>query len=97
MRAWVLACIPGVRGGAFSMADLPYTGRVTTTDDPREASRDEYRAAYEDWQEQLAKVHAFFLDGERLHPTAIKGLLNREARAKQRYDEARRRLLGIEE
>ena len=35
------------------------------------------------------------LDGERLHPTQVKGLLNREARAKERYDEARRRLLGI--
>ena len=64
-----------------------------TTEDARET----YRAAWEEWQAQLSKVHAFFLDGERMHPTAIKGLLNREARAKERYDEARRRLLGLEE
>jgi hypothetical protein len=58
--------------------------------------RVEYEAAWSDWQEQLAKVHALFIDGERLHPTQIKGLLNRESRAKRRYDAARRRLLGIE-
>jgi hypothetical protein len=57
--------------------------------------RTEYQAAWADWQAQLAKVHAMFLDGERLHPTQVKGLLNREARAKERYDEARLRLLGI--
>ena len=60
-------------------------------------ARDAYRAAYDDWQAQLAKLHAFFLEGERIPPQQIKGLLNREARAKERYDEARRRLLGIEE
>jgi hypothetical protein len=63
------------------------------TDDPKAV----YRAAWEAWQAQLAEVHAFFLDGARLHPTAVKGLLNREARAKERYDAARRRLLGIDE
>ncbi len=64
-----------------------------TTSDPKET----YREAYVDWQAQLAKLHAFFLDGQRIPPQEIKGLLNREARAKSRYDEARRRLLGIEE
>ena len=62
-----------------------------------EETREAYRTAWEDWQAQLARVHAFFLDGERLPPQQIKGLLNREARAKERYDEARRRLLGLEE
>lgn len=56
-----------------------------------------YRAAYEDWQAQLQKLHAFFLEGQRIPPQEIKGLLNRESRAKERYDEARRRLLGIED
>jgi hypothetical protein len=64
-----------------------------TPEDPREA----YRAAWEDWQAQLQQVHAFFLDGQRLPPPQIKGMLNRESRAKERYDAARRRLLGIEE
>lgn len=58
---------------------------------------DAYREAYEAWQKHLEQVHAFMLDGEPLHPTRIKGLLNREATAKERYDAARRDLLGIGE
>ena len=57
----------------------------------------EYRQAYKDWTEQLEAVHRLLLDGERLEPPKLKGLLNREARAKERYDMARRRLLGISE
>ena len=58
--------------------------------------RDAYREAYEAWQAQLAALHEVLLDGTRELPGAeMKGLLNREARAKQRYDEARLRLLGI--
>ena len=60
-------------------------------------AKDAYRSAYEAWVEQLQQVHAFVLDGEPLHPTKIKGLLNREARAKERYDLARNELLGIED
>ena len=56
-----------------------------------------YRSAWEGWQRQLERVHAVLLDGEALHPSKLKGLLNREASAKQRYDAARRRLLGIPE
>ena len=55
-----------------------------------------YLTAYEDWQKQLAALHDVFLDGTKtLGGAQMKGLLNREARAKQRYDEARLRLLGI--
>ena len=61
--------------------------------DPKQA----YRDAYEQWQKHLGGVHALLLDGQRLPPEQIKGLLNREARAKERYDMARRRLLGIDE
>jgi hypothetical protein len=56
----------------------------------------EYRAAYDDWQQQLQTLHRVFLDGERLAPPKLKGLLNREARAKERYDAARLALLGID-
>lgn len=56
-----------------------------------------YREAYEAWQKHLTGLHEFFLEGKRLDPVRIKGLLNRESRAKRRYDEARLRLLGIEE
>jgi hypothetical protein len=62
------------------------------TDDDKAA----YREAYDEWQKQLAGLHAFFLDGERLDPMRIKGLLNRESRAKRKYDRARLQLLGIE-
>ena len=55
----------------------------------------EYRRAYDAWQEQLATLHRVFLEGERLEPPKLKGLLNREARAKERYDAARLALLGI--
>ena len=57
--------------------------------------QEEYRAAYEGWQSQLGTLHRVFLDGEALEPPKLKGLLNREARAKERYDAARRALLGI--
>lgn len=55
----------------------------------------EYREAHEAWQRQLERLHQVFLEGERLDPPRLKGLLNREARAKERYDAARETLLGI--
>lgn len=55
----------------------------------------EYREAYDAWQKQLSRLHDIFLDGQPLEPPKLKGLLNREARAKQRYDAARDALLGI--
>jgi len=57
--------------------------------------QEEYRQAYDDWQAQLATLHRVFLEGEALEPPKLKGLLNREARAKERYDAARLTLLGI--
>ncbi len=57
--------------------------------------KQEYRKAYEDWQEHLSGLHRVLLDRERLEPPKLKALLNREARAKERYDAARRRLLGL--
>ena len=58
------------------------------------ALREEYREAWESWQKQLATLHDVFLDGSELDPPRLKGLLNREARAKERYDAARLGLLG---
>ncbi len=55
----------------------------------------EYSAAFQAWQEELTRLHQVLLEGERLPPPQLKGLLNREARAKDRYEAARRRLLGI--
>jgi hypothetical protein len=62
-----------------------------------EDNRSAYREAYDAWQRQLAGLHDVFLEGKRLDPVRLKGLLNRESRAKRRYDLARLRLLGIEE
>jgi len=57
----------------------------------------DYREAYAAWQKQLAGLHEVFLESKRLDPVRLKGLLNRESRAKRRYDRARLRLLGIED
>ena len=57
----------------------------------------DYRDAYEAWQMQLQALHRVMLEGERLEPPKLKALLNREARAKERYDRARRALLGLTE
>ncbi len=63
---------------------------------PDEDTKTAYREAYEDWQQKLAELHKLLLDGERIPPIQIKGLLNRESRAKRNYDRARLALLGIE-
>ena len=57
----------------------------------------DYLDAYEAWQTQLRALHRVMLEGERLDPPKLKALLNREARAKERYDRARRALLGLTE
>lgn len=62
-----------------------------------DATAREYREAWDAWQKQLDALHRVFLDGEPLRPDAMKGLLNREARAKDRYDAARRKLLGLDD
>ncbi|MFQ5878767.1 MAG: hypothetical protein ACE5IZ_01125 [Dehalococcoidia bacterium] len=62
-----------------------------------ERVKQEYREAYQAWQRQVTALHKVLLEGERLDPPRLKGLLNREARAKARYDAARRRLLGLPE
>jgi hypothetical protein len=62
-----------------------------------ESTASAYREAWEAWSKQIKHVHRVFLDGEAIKPDQIKGLLNREARAKEKYDAARLRLLGIED
>lgn len=58
-------------------------------------SKQEYIQAYEAWQSQLNEMHKVLLEGQRLEPPKLKAILNREARTKERYDSARRRLLGL--
>lgn len=62
-----------------------------------ETTRAAYRDAWQAWMKQLERVHEVLLEGEGLTPDRLKGLLNREARAKQAYDEARLKLLGLDE
>ena len=57
----------------------------------------DYLDAYEAWQTQLQALHRVMLKGERLEPPKLKALLNREALLKERYDRARRSLLGLDE
>lgn len=64
---------------------------------PNQETIAEYKEAYENWQKQLEAVHSLLIEGQRIPPIQIKGLLNREARWKRRYDKARLKLLGIEE
>ncbi len=61
-----------------------------------ETKASEYRAAWEAWQKQAARLHSVLLEGEAIEPAALKGLLNREARAWEAYAAARRRLLGMD-
>lgn len=56
----------------------------------------EYRAAWAAWLKQVEHVHRVFLEGERIEPAQMKGLLNREVRAKEAYDAARLKLLGLD-
>jgi len=58
-------------------------------------SKQEYIQAYQAWQAQLNEMHKVLLEGQRLEPPKLKAILNREARTKERYDSARRRLLGL--
>lgn len=62
-----------------------------------EATAKAYREAWEAWLKQVEHVHRVFLEGETIRPDQIKGLLGREARAKEKYDMARLRLLGLDE
>lgn len=54
-----------------------------------------YRTAWGAWHSRVEALHAVALDGRALAPPQHKSMLDREALAKQRYDAARRALLGI--
>lgn len=60
-----------------------------------EANAQQYRAAYDAWVAQLARLHAVLLDGEPMDPMHRIALLRRESHLKERYDEARARFLGL--
>jgi hypothetical protein len=61
-----------------------------------EERRKAYLDVYEDWQRKLGEMHEVLLDGTRT-PVGdqFKGLLNREARAFEKFQQVRLELLGI--
>ena len=55
-----------------------------------------YLEAYEYWQDAVQKLHYILFDENSTNdPAKIKGALNREARAKEKYETARKKILGI--
>ena len=62
-----------------------------------EATATEYRAAWDAWFKQIEHVHRVFLGDERPRPDALKGLLNRESRAFEKFAAARLALLGLDD
>ncbi len=61
--------------------------------DPEAAAA--YRAAFDRWMEDLHRLHEVLLDGAPLDPMHRIALLRRESHAKERYEAARARLLGL--
>ncbi len=62
-----------------------------------EATSQAYKAAWDAWKKQVDHLHRVFLEGEAIKPEQTKGLLNRESRAKEKYDAARLALLGLDD
>ncbi len=56
-----------------------------------------YQDAHSAWPTQPQALHRVLLDGKRPEPAKLKAPLNREALMKERYDRARRPLLGLAE
>lgn len=79
-----------------ALASNGYYGRASSGKLMQDRKR-EYLKVYEAWRAQLQALHCVLLEGESLKPPKLKALLNREARAKERYDRARRALLGLSE
>jgi hypothetical protein len=62
-----------------------------------EAAAKAYREAWDAWLKQVEHLNRVFLEGEKIGPEQLKGLLTREARRKDEYDAARLKLLGLDE
>lgn len=56
--------------------------------------QEEYRRAYQAWQEQLQALHRILLEGEAMEAPKLKGLLNREALACTWTRSGRRSIAG---
>ena len=57
---------------------------------------DSYLEAYAYWQDAVEKLHNILFEEDSINdPAKIKGALNREIRAKDKYEIARKNILGI--
>jgi hypothetical protein len=61
-----------------------------------EQAKQAYRDAYDRWQRDLLRLHALLLDGESLEPLRRVALLRSESHSHDRYEEMRRRFLGLD-
>ncbi len=57
--------------------------------------RQEYLDAYARWQRDLERLHAVLIEGEPLDPMHRIAVLRGESHSHNRYEAARRRLLGL--
>lgn len=55
----------------------------------------DYMEAYERWQRDIERLHKVFVEGEPLDPMHRVALLRSESHTHDRYEEARRKLLGL--
>lgn len=62
-----------------------------------ESAKRRYRDAYERWQRDLQRLHRALLAGEALDPPHRVALLRNESHTHDRYEEARRHLLGLDD
>jgi hypothetical protein len=58
--------------------------------------RQSYVDAYERWQRDLQRLHSVLLEGQAIDPMHRVALLRSESHSHDRYEEERRRFLGIE-
>jgi len=62
----------------------------------RSVTSESYMDAFNSWQIKLNVLHELLLDDSKIkNPAVIKGALNREIRAKENYEAARIKFLGI--
>jgi hypothetical protein len=73
----------------------PMYDMVLKATGPMDDLKREYLASYEDWQAQICKLNRVLVEGVRMDPPKLKGLLNREARAWEHFGKSRRLLLGL--
>ena len=63
---------------------------------PGDKRKQDYLEAYDRWQRDLLQLHRVILEGEPMDPMHRVALLRSESHTHDRYELARRHLLGLE-